>query len=195
MTASDLIAALRPLVDAFDALGVRSYVTGSVASSAHGVARASLDVDIVAVIEPAHIDPLVRRLEADYYVPADRMRSAARERTSFNLIHLDTMFKIDVFVMKDRAFDREAMQRARPQAIDDSPGAPAFNLSSAEDTILAKLEWFRRGGESSERQWRDVVGVLRVTPNADRGYLTTWASSLGVADLLERALADADGAG
>jgi len=96
-----------------------------------------------------------------------------------------------VFVSKGRPFDREAAERARPQAIDEAADAPRFLVASPEDTVLAKLEWFRLGGETSERQWWDIVGVLKVTEDADRPYLSRWAASLGVADLLERALADA----
>jgi hypothetical protein len=112
-------------------------------------------------------------------------------RSSFNLIHLATMFKIDVFVSKGRPFDREAAARARAQAIDETPDAPRFPVASPEDTVLAKLEWFRLGGETSERQWWDAVGVLKVTPDVDRAYLRHWAAALGVADLLDRALTDA----
>ena len=101
------------------------------------------------------------------------------------------MFKIDVFVSKGRPFDRQAVQRARPQAIDEGPDAPRFLVASPEDTVLAKLEWFRLGGETSERQWWDVVGILRVSDDADRVYLQRWAAALGIADLLVRALADA----
>ena len=191
MTDSDLVAALRPVADALDALGVRYYLAGSVASSAHGIARASLDADVVAALEPDHVDPLTNRLVSAYYIPEDRLRSAVAERSSCNLIHLATMFKIDVFVSKGRPFDYQAAERARPQAIDESPDAPRFPVASAEDTVLAKLEWFRLGGETSERQWWDIVGVLKVTEDADRTYLSRWAASLGVADLLERALADA----
>jgi hypothetical protein len=191
MTESDLVAALRPVADALDGLGVRYYLTGSVASSAHGIARASLDADIVAGLEPDHIDSLLNRLASAYYIPVDRLRSAVAARSSCNLIHLATMFKIDVFVSKGRPFDREAAERARPQAIDETPDAARFLVASPEDTVLAKLEWFRLGGETSERQWWDVVGILKVTEDADRSYLQRWAASLGVADLLERALADA----
>ncbi len=191
MTDSDLVAALRPVADALDALGVRYYLGGSVASSAHGIARASLDADVVAALEPDHVDPLTNRLVSAYYIPVDRLRSAVAARSSCNLIHLATMFKIDVFVSKGRPFDRQAAERARPQAIDESPDAPRFPVASPEDTVLAKLEWFRLGGETSERQWWDIVGVLKVTEDADRTYLSRWAASLGVADLLERALADA----
>lgn len=191
MTDSDLVAALRPVADALDALDVRYYLAGSLASSAHGIARASLDADVVAALEPDHVEPLTNRLVGADYIPVDRLRSAVVARSSCNFIHLATMFKIDVFVSKGRPFDRQAAERARPQAIDESPDAPRFPVASPEDTVLAKLEWFRLGGESSERQWWDIVGVLKVTEDADRTYLGHWAASLGVADLLERALADA----
>jgi hypothetical protein len=191
VTESDLVGALRPVVDSLDALGVRYYLGGSVASSAHGIARASLDADVVAALESEHVDPLVNRLESAYYIPTDRLRSAVAARSSCNFIHLATMFKIDVFVSKGRPFDRQAAERARPQAIDEAPDAPRFLIASPEDTVLAKLEWFRLGGETSERQWWDVVGILKVTEDADRRYLRRWATPLGVADLLERALVDA----
>ena len=191
MTESDLVAALRPVADAFDALGVRYYLGGSVASSAHGIARASLDADVVAHLESGHVDALVQRLAGAYYIPVDRLRSAVAARTSCNFIHLATMFKIDVFVSKGRPFDRQAAERARPQALDETPHASRFPVASPEDTVLAKLEWFRLGGETSERQWWDVVGILKVSEDADRDYLRLWAASLGVADLLERALVDA----
>jgi hypothetical protein len=191
VTESDLVGALRPVVDLLDALGVRYYLGGSVASSAHGIARASLDADVVAALESEHVDPLVNRLESAYYIPTDRLRSAVAARSSCNFIHLATMFKIDVFVSKGRPFDRQAAERARPQAIDEAPDAPRFLIASPEDTVLAKLEWFRLGGETSERQWWDVVGILKVTEDADRRYLRRWATPLGVADLLERALVDA----
>ena len=191
MTESDLVAALKPVADAFDALGVRYYLGGSLASSAHGIARASLDADIVAALAPEHVDPLTSRLQSTYYIPVDRLRHAVVMRSSCNLIHLATMFKIDIFVSKGRPFDHQAAERACPQPIADGADAPRFPVASAEDTVLAKLEWFRLGGESSERQWWDIVGVLKVTQQADLAYLRHWASSLGVADLLDRALADA----
>ena len=191
MTESDLVGALRPVAEVLEALGVPYYLGGSVASSAHGIARASLDADIVATLEPDHVDSLVNRLRSAYYIPVDRLRAAVATRSSCNFIHLATMFKVDIFVSKGRPFDRQAAERARPQAIDDAPDAIRFPVASPEDTVLAKLEWFRLGGETSERQWWDVVGILRVTVDADRAYLRRWAGSLDVADLLERALADA----
>ena len=192
MTEADLVAALRPVVEAFDALGVRYFLGGSIASSAHGVARASLDADVIAELDPAHVERLAHCLAGAYYIPIEQMRTAAAERRSFNLIHLATMFKIDVFVSKGRPFDRSAAERARLQAIGEHTDRQFF-VASAEDTVLAKLEWFQLGGETSERQWWDIVGVLKVGDDADRVYLRRWSAALGVGDLLERALVDAHG--
>ena len=130
MTDSDLVAALQPVADAFDALGVRYYLGGSVASSAHGIARASLDADVVAALEPEHADALIAHLTPAYYVPVDRLRSAVTARSSFNLIHLATMFKIDVFVSKGRPFDREAAARTRPASPSPHPRTPCSRSSS-----------------------------------------------------------------
>ena len=165
-------------------MGIPYYVGGSVASSAHGVARSSLDVDLVADLKLDNLSTLGKRLAGDYYFDEDRMRDAVTRRRSFNLIHLATMFKVDVFIMKDRAFEREAMRRATERS--------GFRVASREDVILAKLEWFRMGGETSERQWTDVLGVMRMAgTELDIPYLRRSAPELGALDLLERALAEA----
>jgi hypothetical protein len=121
-----------------------------------------------------------------------RVRAAVDARRSFNLIHLATSFKVDVFATKRRPFEREALRRARPEPLEDTPGARRFLMASAEDTLLAKLEWFRAGGEVSDRQWADVVGVLKSRgPQIDQDYLRRWAATLSVSDLFERALREA----
>ena len=192
MTDRDLLSALEPVVRALEGLGVRHFVGGSLASAAHGVPRASIDADLIAELAPEHVTPFLARLGDAYYADEERARQAIRARSSFNLIHLETMFKVDLFVAKGRAFDREAMARARRQALDDRPEAQPFLLATPEDTVLAKLEWFRAGGEVSERQWADVVGVLKTNWAAlDQGYLDRWAADLEVADLLARARAEA----
>jgi hypothetical protein len=188
VTTPDLVAAFLPVIEALDSLGVRYYVGGSVASSIHGVPRASIDADLIAELGAGHVAPLAARLSALFYLDEGRMRDAVERRLSFNLIHLATMFKVDVFVPKGRPFDVEAIGRARFEALGESPDAPKVMIASPEDTILAKLEWYRRGGESSERQWSDILGLLRVrTGRLDLPYLAKWARALGVADLLERA--------
>lgn len=152
MSRSELLAALEPVIDTLETLGVRYFVTGSIASSAHGVARASVDADIVAELRPQHAPPLVSALQEAFYVPEARIRDAITRRGSFNVIHLETMLKVDVFVTKGRPFDVRAHERARPERLAKDEERRAW-LASAEDTVLAKLEWYRRGGEVSERQW------------------------------------------
>jgi len=140
MNPSDLVAALQPVTDALERFGVRYFVGGSIASSAHGIARASIDVDLIAELDATHVESLAAALASSYYVPVEHMRIAVRERRSFNLIHFATMFKIDVFVSKRRPFDCSAVERATPQPIDDREDGPQVVVASAEDTILAKLE-------------------------------------------------------
>lgn len=191
MTAPDLLAALTPVVEALEQLGVPHYIGGSLASSVHGIARSTLDVDVVAGLALVHVPLLVSRLGGTYYLDEERVRQAVLARRSFNLIHLATMLKVDLFVMGERPFDREALRRAWSEPLDDSVGARRFAIASPEDTILAKLDWYRMGGESSQRQWTDVIGMFRAAGgNLDRGYLTTWAEALGVGDLLRRVLAE-----
>lgn len=191
MTDPDLLVALAPVLRVLSDLGVRHFVGGSIASSAHGVARASVDGDVVAELSRVHVDPFVEALRAAYYVPEERVRDAVTRRASFNVIHLDTMLKIDVFVSRDRPFDRRAFERSRPAPI-EGLGETPLPVSSAEDIVLAKLEWYRRGDEVSERQWTDVMGVLQASGEAlDLAYLEAGSGELGVSDLLQRALDEA----
>lgn len=185
MNPPDLLVALAPVLETLRGMGVRHYVGGSIASSAHGVPRASIDADVIAELGPAHATPFTAGLQGTYYVSAERVRDAIARRASFNVIHLETMVKVDVFVSRDRPFDRRALDRARPAALE---GGRELPVSSAEDTILAKLEWYRRGGEVSERQWTDVAGILRAGGTLDEAYLRHGALELGIADLLEREL-------
>lgn len=191
-TQPDVLTAVTPVVEAVEQLGVRYHIGGSLASSAYGIPRATADVDLVAELDLERVDALVAQLQASYYVQADSVRQAVREQGSFNLIHLETMVKVDVFVPESRPFDRSEMSRARLQTLDVAEGARAFYLKSPEDLVLRKLEWYRGGGEVSERQWGDVIGVLKVQAGLlDREYLTHWAAQLGLTDLLESALAEA----
>lgn len=191
MTDPDLLAALTPFLRTLRHLGVRHLIGGSIASSAHGVARSSVDADVVAELGPAHVGPFVAALRDTYYLSEQRVRDAVARKASFNLIHLETMLKVDVFVSRDRPFDRRALERAGPTAVETSDGIP-LPVASAEDIVLAKLEWYRRGGETSERQWSDVIGVLRASAHTvDVPYLRRGAIELQVADLLDRALEQA----
>ena len=187
--APDLLATLTPVVATLDRLGVAYQVGGSVASSIHGMARSTMDIDLVADLAPDHVDRLVAALEPEYYVDAQMIREAPRDRSSFHLIHQGTMLKVDVFVPRDRPYDREALRRRTVDRLEEGSASGEFCVATAEDVVLAKLDWFDRGGRASERQWGDILGVLRVQGESlDFDYLTKWAAELGVEDLLRRAL-------
>jgi len=178
------------VTDALEALGVPYAIGGSLASALHGVMRATMDADLVADLRQEGIAPFVQALGAAFYADAQMMREAIAQRKSFNLIHLESMFKVDVFVARPRDFDRAQLTRRELCLLSEDPERWAY-VATAEDTVLAKLEWYRMGGERSERQWRDAMGVLKVQGNRlDFGYMRQMATGLDVQDLLERALAE-----
>jgi hypothetical protein len=135
---------------------------------------------------------ITEELRHEFYADESMIRDAARRRSSFNVIHLTTMFKVDVFVAKDDAWSRQEFSRARLEQVGAPPDRIELVFVSPEDTILHKLLWYRMGGHVSERQWRDAVGVLRVQGEVlEESYLDTWAAHFGIQDLLERARAEA----
>ncbi len=171
-------------------LEVPYVVGGSLASSLHGIPRSTQDADLVAALRTDHIQSFIHRMEGVFYVSPERVEAAVRRRTSFNLIHLKTMIKVDVFVFSETPLARQEMARRQSLPI---PGEPETRLqiASPEDTILQKLLWYRNGGEVSERQWNDVLGVIKVQGKAlDLRYLREWAERSGIEDLLAGAFAD-----
>lgn len=185
---SEPIQVTLKVVITFERLGIPYLIGGSFASAVHGIVRATMDVDLVADIKPSHISSLVALLENEFYIDAEMILDAIQHTSSFNLIHLETMFKVDVFILKQRPFDLNQMQRRISQSVGDSPDDQAY-FSTAEDIVLAKLEWFRAGGETSERQWGDILGVLDLqSDRLDLEYLKKWAATLGIRDLLQRAI-------
>jgi hypothetical protein len=177
------------VVKVFDRLGIPYLIGGSLASAVFGIARATLDADLVADIRLEQIPDLVSSLESEFYIDAEMIRDAIINTGSFNLIHLETIFKVDVFILKQRPFDLNQMERRISQVIGNAPEEWAY-FSTAEDVILAKLEWYKAGGEKSERQWRDILGVLNLQGDRlDFQYLHNWAGRMGIQDLLRRVLA------
>lgn len=174
-------------------LGIPYAVGGSLASSLHGVMRSTLDVDIVADMKLEHIHFMVAALSKEFYADDEMMRDAIEHHRSFNLIHYETAFKVDIFIRKLRAFDQMQLERRRISIIATEPEQSVY-VVSPEDVILAKLEWYRMGGEVSDRQWRDILGVMKTRAGElELDYLRKWAAELKVSDLLERALREAEG--
>ena len=192
MKPPDIIAALDAVAEAFEKLGITYYIGGSVASSAFGTARATLDIDIVADLRLYQVDPLVESLESEYYIDGDTIRDAIHRRSSFNLVHLETMIKVDVFILRDTDYHKRAFERKRRDTLDEEGESREFYLASPEDIILNKLDWYRMGGGVSDRQWLDILGVMKVQKGLlDTGYLRQWASELKLSDLLDRAFDEA----
>ena len=142
--------------------------------------------EIVADLHPEHVSPFVHALRDEFYLSPTALVEAIALRTSFNLVHLATAFKVDIFLPKDRPFDTAQMQRSRAEVLDAATGRMA-RFASAEDTLLAKLAWYASGGEQSERQWRDVLGIVATQGAAlDWNYMREMATTLDVGDLLVR---------
>jgi len=178
---------LSEVTSALDRIGIRYAVGGSVASSVRGIYRSTLDVDLVAEIVPQGAEALEAALGPEWYADAHEIRRAIKAGRSFNLIHTRLAFKVDIFPAY-REFHLAQLERATIVPLGE--GVPC-RVASAEDILLAKLCWYRDGGCVSERQWDDIAGLLAVNPDLDRTYLDEWTVRLGVADLLEKARAEA----
>lgn len=176
------------VTEILEKLSIPYLVGGSLASAMYGMVRYTNDADLVADIKRHQVRPLALALSKQFYVYADSILGAIQHQSSFNVIHHESSIKVDIFVSKQRAFDKEQLSRRTREVIEADSGRTAW-VCTPEDIILAKLEWFRMGGEVSERQWRDVLGVIKVQADGlDEDYLRRWSKVLRVDDLLERAL-------
>jgi len=181
------LVALFQLIDAFKNLGVDYVVVGSLASSLHGDYRASADIDVLARLSAKHVHPLVNALGGNFYIDDLAVTRAIAQGRSFNVIHLAGIFKIDIFI-PTTDLDNQQITRRQLHTI-EADGPREIWIATAEDTILAKLRWFRTGKEVSELQWRDVKGILATQRSGlDLDYLRSWAERVAVSDLLERAM-------
>jgi hypothetical protein len=190
MAITEPIEVTLAVTSVLERLEVEYVVGGSLATSLHGIPRATLDVDVVADLRMAHLDPFVAALKASFFVDADMVRDAIRRRSTFNILHLATMFKVDVFVIgADELLSIELSRKRRVRVLEE-PQADLF-VASPEDMVLQKLMWYRDGGGVSDRQWGDVRGVIKTQGDRlDLAYLQLWAGRKGITELLERALAE-----
>ncbi len=184
--------ALARLLEMLDRAEIPYSVGGSAASSAHGIPRTTVDVDLVVNMKPAQVDEFVELVQKDFYADAPTIKEALERKHSFNLIHYASAYKFDLFPLRGDAYSRVEFGRRAFIELDwFGPEPIECAVATAEDTILRKLEWFRKGGETSERQWNDLRGILKISgAQLDYAYLREWAPFLKVEDLLDRLLAE-----
>ena len=179
------------VTEVFEKLDVPYLIGGSLASTLYGMVRTTQDSDIVAEMRLDHLNPFVSALQAEFYVDDEMIAESIQRNSSFKIIHRESMFKVDVFIPRPRPFLQSQLARAQRQTFTFETDVSA-RFASPEDTILSKLEWYRMGGEVSDRQWRDILGVLKTRAGElDLDYLRQWGSELTIGDLLERALKEA----
>ena len=180
------------VTEVFEKLGVPYLIGGSLASTLYGMVRTTQDSDIVAEMRIEHLQPFVAALQEEFYIDNEMIAESIQLHSSFNIIHRETMFKVDVFIPRPHPFLQSQLARAQRQTFTFETEVSA-KFASPEDTILSKLEWYRLGGEVSDRQWRDVLGVLKTRAGElDLDYLRKWADELKIDDLLERILKEVE---
>jgi len=181
---------LHDVVRVLTELDVPHALGGSMASSLHGVARFTRDADLIVDPFPGKEEAFAAALGPDYYLSLPAIREAVAQRSSFNVLHTQEGFKVDLFVRKDQPFEKSALERRIMLSLPDMPQQPLAILT-AEDVIVFKLHWYQLGDQVATQQWTDVLGVLRVqTGKLDDAYLEHWAAAVNVADLLARARAE-----
>ena len=185
MTAAQPIQIALRVGAALEALGVAYHLGGSLASSIHGEPRATNDIDMVVDLQASQVSAFIAALGPDFAVDRESLVDAVHRRDSCNIFFLPFFTKVDLFVARTGPFDRAELARGRRITVDDGG---SLIVKSPEDTVLRKLLWFRAGGEVSDRQWRDVVQVLRLNLGAlDEAVFDEWAVVLRVDDLLSKA--------
>ena len=168
--------------------GIAYVLVGSLASSMHGMYRSTADIDILADVKPDQVHPLLEALQDSFYVDEHAVRQAIFRRGSFNAIHFDSVFKVDIFIPKADDFAKMQLERRQLRRISPDTDQMIY-VATPEDTILAKLRWYREGHEVSTTQWSDVVGMFgAASRELDVTYLREWAAKLNVPDLLEKAI-------
>jgi hypothetical protein len=191
MTLSEPIQILQLITSVFEQLDIPYFISGSLASSLHGIPRATQDIDLVADLKSNRIIPFIKALETTFYIDADMIQEAIQRRSSFNMIHLATMFKADIFIFPNDPVSILEMKRREAHQLTGEK-KDVFFVLSAEDVVLRKLLWFKIGGEVAEKQWQDILGVLEVQKTKlDTAYLERNAQQMQVIALLKRAFHEA----
>ena len=182
------LSVLSSITAIFEDLSIRYVLVGSFASSIHGIYRATADIDILTDLRIEQVHQLFESLQDTFYVDEHTMRDAVARGGSFNAIHFDSVFKVDIFVSKGDEFALRQLDRRELRKISPDRAETVY-VATVEDTVLAKLRWYQVGHETSNTQWRDVIGILATSrDNLDLQYLSEWSDKLGLAELLQKAL-------
>jgi hypothetical protein len=188
----EILEVLQRVISKLEELRIPYMVSGSAASSFHAFVRTTQDGDLVVALGLDQVKKFAAAFAPEFYLDRASIRHALQMGGSFNLIHLESSLKIDFFPLRKRSFSQQEFSRRQPRLLLKESIAPAY-VATAEDTLLSKLEWFRAGGEVSENQWKDVVGILKVQADTlDVAYLNQWARELHVEGLLEKAFKEAN---
>jgi hypothetical protein len=187
---TDLVSAMTPVIEAFEKLGVQYFLSGSIACSVYGLPRGAQDIDLIAELQVEHVSPLVEQLRRTYTLNERAVKDAIQKRSIFSLLHMSSLMKVDVLLPQSRPFDSLLFQRAQQLPLVE--GYRPVWITSPEDVVLMRLEWYRISGTTADDQWNDLLGVMKVqAPTLDLAYLDQQAGILNVSELLEQALIDA----
>ena len=182
-----LLSVIRPVVSVFERLEIPYYLGGSVAAIIYGLPRMTLDADLSASLNESHVPQLIAAWESDFYVSGPMIREAIQRQSCFNLIHLKTVYKVDIFCSHSQAFQQSVLGRRRRDSLVSGDDELFIDVATPEDLILHKLVWYRKGNETSERQWLDILTILKLQSVViDADYIAEWAATLNVLDLWER---------
>jgi hypothetical protein len=192
VTLDDPLALAAHVGAVLDGLGIRHTIGGSIAASFAGEPRSTIDIDFVVGLDAGRVPALIAALP-DFYVAEEALYRAVMTHGAANLIHHATQLKVDLFVAGGTPLDEQ--QLSRRQRVEVRPGQVIY-IHPPEDVLLQKLRWYRMGGGVSDRQWRDILGIIRTQGDRlDRAYLAVNARVLAVEEDLDRAIQEAESHG
>jgi predicted nucleotidyltransferase len=178
---SEEIKLIKKIANRMESAGIEYMMTGSMAQALYSRPRMTRDIDIVVQIFPSGIEDVVNLFKDEFYIDKESVRKAVLERGMFNIIHTETVIKVDMIVRKDEDYRVEEFLRRRKIDMD---GTKVW-VVAPEDLVLSKLVWAKQS--DSELQFKDVCQVLANQKDLDMAYLAKWSKALGVHGLLEKA--------
>jgi len=167
---------LQKITTALDHAEVAYMLTGSFASAYYGSPRSTQDIDLVIAATPVQLRGFVGSLPSgEYYADLDAALEAYKRESMFNLIDLESGWKIDMIIRKSRTFSQEEFKRRQRVSVQET----ALFVATAEDVVIAKLEWAKLA--QSQRQIEDAAGIIKIRRESlDHAYLEKWVGDLGL---------------